>query len=201
MVLPEFSLLQCTARSLSRNHGLRVNGREWEVAVGEAYLVSVLGQQLLDRGLHRMAVGTLVIRELNDRDRCLGISPHTGGIGSHFNSGSREQDHHIRVCTQALQIILARLPHLGLLVGVSQLSFYIGERLGDFAQPHIVPLELRVARIWNLGVHFLIEQFFCGKPFLFGSSLKHLLLNQVVQGFPLDFVFLIADWLKLPFDR
>src|SRR5216684_1661554 len=80
VVLPELSLLQGAARGLSRNHGLGMNRREREVAVGEAHLVSVLGEQLFDRGLHLMTVGTLVVRELNDHHRRFGISVQAGGI-------------------------------------------------------------------------------------------------------------------------
>src|SRR5260370_5628856 len=82
VVFPELSLLQGAARGLSRNHGLGMNRSEREVAVGEAHLVSVLGEQLFDRGLYLMAVGTLVVRELNDHHRCLGISVQAGGIVS-----------------------------------------------------------------------------------------------------------------------
>ena len=86
MVLPEPSLLQSAPRALSRTLGLGMNRREWVVAVGEAHLVPVLGQHLFDRGFCRMAIGTLVVRELNDHDLRLGISPHTDGIVTHFYS-------------------------------------------------------------------------------------------------------------------
>ena len=88
---------------------------------------------------------------------------------------------------------------LHLLQGISQLRFHVGQRAADsLFSPPVVPLDLGVAWVGNFGVHFLGEQLFRGEPLLLGGGLKHLLFNQGIQGFPLDFVFLIAQRQKLP---
>src|SRR5262249_49339263 len=68
MIFPEPGLLGCATGSLRCKLRLRVNLGQREVAVTKAHAAFIFGQQLLQCRLHALAIGTLKIGELHNRD-------------------------------------------------------------------------------------------------------------------------------------
>src|SRR5262249_44893998 len=91
VVLPEIPLVFRAPGCFGGDQSLLMDLAERKVAICEAYFVTILGEKTLDDGFNLTAIGTLIVGELHDHDRRLGISAQTIGIEAHLNPWPLQQ--------------------------------------------------------------------------------------------------------------
>src|ERR1700746_317825 len=74
VIFPKLSLLARAARRFSRALSLRMDFPQREVQVSKLYPPVVLCEKFVQGGLALLAIRTLKVRELDDRDRSFGIA-------------------------------------------------------------------------------------------------------------------------------
>ena len=115
MILPKLSLLASASSRFSRPLSLRVDIPQREVEVGELHPAAVLGEEFVQSALALLAIGTLKVREFDDRDRRLGISFYPLRIVRDSYAGWPQQNRDISLRPQRVGVNLAGLLQLKLL--------------------------------------------------------------------------------------
>ena len=85
MVLPEFPLLVGTARRLSCLPRAGVELVKREIPIGKFHPVAIVRQKAGQGGLNLPAVGTMEIRKLDDRYRCLPRTANRSALCAHVH--------------------------------------------------------------------------------------------------------------------
>src|SRR6266850_1455568 len=115
VILPKLSLLARASSRFGRLLCLRVDFPQGEVEVGELYLAAILGEEFVQGALGLLAIGALKVRELDDRDRGLGISFHPRRIVRDSDAGWPQQNRDVDLHPQRVGVNLAGLLQLKLL--------------------------------------------------------------------------------------
>src|SRR5512146_1941268 len=108
-----------------------MDGGEGKVTIRKTYLVSVFGQDLLHGWFHCMAVRALVVGELHDHDRGVGVSTQARRIMSYLHARWGDHDGQVGTSSQLLHVILAGIAYLGIFEIRADRSFYRVERALD----------------------------------------------------------------------